>query len=147
MDGLTVLQAVIGGINVISKIYETAEKLHNAPGCIRDLMSELLVTRRILEQLRPLVVDTDEIESEGAQYVKLGDLVLVFTDLAKTLSSFDKFTSQICSRGSLKGNVLFKSPAWVNNEQKFERNLTRLQHHKSSLTVMLALLERLALQD
>ena len=145
MDGLSVFQAVVGGIQVIGKIYDAAEKLRNAPDSIKVLLTELSIMGRILEQLRPLIVDNESPLAEAAQHVKLGDLVLVFTDLAKTLSSFDKFITQMSTQAGIRGTALFKQTLWAKNEQKFQRDISRLQYHKSSLTVMLTLLDRCVL--
>ena len=145
MDGLSIFQAIFGGLQVIGKVYEAADKLHNAPGSIKGLLVELSITERILKQLRPLIVDNESPLTEDAQHVKLGDLVLVFTDLAKTLSSFDQFVTNACAQSGIRGNTLFKQTLWVKNEQKFQRDLSRLQHHKASLAVILALLDRYVL--
>lgn len=143
MDGLTVFQAVLGGIQVIGKIYEAVEKLRSAPDSIKCLMTEIAVLKRILEQLKPLILDHEHQPSEGAQHVGLGDLVLIFTDLTKTLSRFDKFITQVSKRTGLVATNLAKNSLWVKNEHRFKRDLDKLQYIKSSLTVMLALLERL----
>ena len=143
MDGLTVLQAIIGGLQVIGKIQETVESLRDASDSMKCLLTEISVMKGILEQLRPLIVSDHYRETEGAKFVELGDLVLVFTDLAKTLSNFDQFVSQVSQRTGLKGTTFFKSSLWVKNEKRFQRELMRLQYQKSSLNVILTLLTRL----
>ena len=143
MDGLTVFQAMIGGMHVIKKIYDTAQSLRHAPDSIKDLISELSVTNRLIEQLQPLIIGNENINAGiGAQHVRLGDFVLVFTDLTKTLSRFDKFITRISYRNGIQGTTISKSSIWLKNKQKFHDDLTRLQYQKSSLTLMLALLER-----
>ena len=142
MDGLTIFQAIVGGLQVIDKTYRTAEELLHAPDAIQGLLSELVVTKSILEQLRPLILDRESLVAENAQHIGVGDFVLVFTDLAKTLSNFDKVITQISLREGVKGAVLFKSAHWVKNKAKFERDIMRLQNQKLSLNVMLSLLEK-----
>ena len=143
MDGLTVFQAVVGGLQVIGKIAETIDSVHDAPNAIKTLLVELMTTRRILQQLEPLILTDEQLTTGGAQHVELSDLILVFTDLAKTVSGFDKFITQISNRAGIKGSALFKNSLWLVHENKFQRNLSRLQHQKSSLAVMLSLLDRL----
>ena len=142
MDGLTIFQAIVGGLQVIDKIYRTAEDLLQAPVAVQGLLSELLVMERILKQLRPLILDRETPVAENAQHIGVGDFVLIFTDLAKTLSGFDKFITEISLREGVKGAFLFKSALWLRNKAKFERDVIKLQNQKLSLNVMLSLLEK-----
>lgn len=67
--------------------------------------------------------------------------MLVFTDLVKTLSNFDKFLTQMSKRTGLASTSLAKRSVWVMNERKFERDLRQLQYSKLSLTSMLSLVQ------
>ena len=142
MDGLTVFQAVFNGIQVISKIIETAENFHNAPSSIGHLMTEIKITKSILEQFRPIITSDDYHDASGAQHVALSDLLLVFTDLAKVLSKFDEFITQMSKRTGLGGTYIAKRSIWIRNEKKLERDVQRLQNSKLSLSSMLLLLQR-----
>ena len=142
MEGLTIIQAVLGGLQVIGKILETAGNLHGAPNSIKGLLTEISVMKRILEQLKPIILNDDYQDVEGAQWIELGELVLVFTDLAKTLSNFDHFITQISKRTGILGTALAKNSIWAINEKKFQRDLKKLQYHKSSLTIILTLMSR-----
>ena len=142
MDGLSVLEAVVCGVDVIKRIYDTAKKLKDAPESIGNLLTEILITKSILEQLKPFVISNDLENVEGAQHIGVGDLVLVFTDLVKTLSKFDEFVTRMSKSTGFRSKSLVKSSMWLKYESKFDDNLKRLQSQKLSLVTMLALLDR-----
>jgi hypothetical protein len=150
MDPLSVTASVIGILTAAGKIASllgsAASSWSEAPPLLRTTHEEICGVRRALECVSEYLDHAADAAPERRALIRLDDLVMTLTEGVLTFSELERLlgldnkladdNSNSPKETSFKERIF-----WVRHETAIERLVTQLQRHKSSLTLMLSILQ------
>jgi hypothetical protein len=140
MDPLSIGSAVIGLIAGTSRI---APLLHhfivhtrNAPKTASQILDELNSIAAALQQLQTYVLNAAGAPSARRSMLSLNNIIATLTACVTTYSDLDSVVQKCLDK---HGSV--RRAKWIINETEIVELVQRVQAHKSSLTLMLTILQ------
>jgi hypothetical protein len=144
-DPLSITASVVGILGVAAKIslilYDFAERVKDALPVANALLIEVRGIRLALGHLEELLHGSNEINYEGGSLVLIDHLRLVLTDCVCTFSSLESIVDGLPDIVDISGLQLMSRAKWVLKEKRLRLLLQRLERQKSSLSLMLHILE------
>jgi hypothetical protein len=139
MDPLTIGAAVLGLIASASRIgpllYHFVEHTKDAPKTSSQIMDEINSVTAALEQLQVYLLDASTSSIARREMVTMRNLQFALAGCVTTYSDLELVVGKCIKQGKVK------RIKWLINEGEIEQILQRLQGHKSSLTLMLTILQ------
>ncbi|KAK4444604.1 hypothetical protein QBC34DRAFT_308707, partial [Podospora aff. communis PSN243] len=137
-DPLSVAASVVGLLAAAGKAYgllETISSMRGAPSSIRDVQRETRHTEVALRALQRFLQRLDPV-SERLEMIQVDELRVVLADAMLLFDSFESMLQQLASMGGLRVSI-----SWVKYTKQLDEHLGKLERYKSSLTVMLSILQ------
>lgn len=148
MDPLSVTASIVGLIAAASKItsllFEITNNLNDAPSLMRHVMNEVQCINSAICSLQAFLWREAHGSKppEGEAMILIDHLVITLTGCVCTFSELEV---EINALKSMDGERYIDRVKWAIKQPTVSQLLQRLQNHKSSLVLMLNILERLAL--
>lgn len=141
-DPLSVAASIVGLISIGTKLIITLHKFHNnvrdAPTSASYLLSEMKTMTILLSSLQGLVQNTPE---DRKHVVMVEHLVVILMECVTTYSDLDGFVEGAKSTFGDESSLISRSK-WALREADVEKMLQRLQTQKTSLGLMLGIMQR-----
>jgi hypothetical protein len=143
MDPLSVMASVVGLLSAaaeVSKILTSvASRLRDAPAQMHSTLSEVNSIRAALISLHKFLLRVADTPSPRAAYIELDQLIATLTDAVMTFSDLEALIKPLSlAQGSDNLQARVKL-VW--RESSITATLRRLQDHKSSLSLMLNIIQ------
>lgn len=140
MEPLTIASAVVGLIAAASRIgpllYHFVTHTKDAPRSASQTHDEINSVTAALERLQSYLLGTSTTSIERRSLITLRNIVATLTACVTTYSDLERVVGRCVDE---EGK--FKRIKWLFNESDIAEVLQRLQGHKSSLTLMLTILQ------
>jgi hypothetical protein len=137
------LSIVTGVVGLIQASYAVSKLLANFIGLVKNApaqaaiaVSEINETRLVLEQLQNFVLRFETADESRTALVQVDHLVDVISGCVTTYSEFEA----ALDRATKRSMTLADRAKWVWEEEKIDGLVTRLQRHKSSLSLLMTIL-------
>ena len=143
-DPLSVASAIIGIIGVTGKvcsiIYQFGGDFLSASETANNVVTEAQAISTILSSLGLLLQD-ERLHNRG-EYINIRDFTATFTDCALAFNELQNLLSFVPGDRTMGKRERLQ---WVKKEGDVKVLLQRLSNHKSSLSCMLAIIQRQAI--
>ena len=142
MDPLSVAASVVGLLGAAHKITTTLHslvfKVRDAPSLARTVVTEVSDISAALGQLQAYVLGTANANPARSNLILLQQVVATLTGCVTTYSELE---AAIDGLGINAEMAVFDRAVWSIQEPRITAIVQRLQNHKISLTLMLAILQ------
>jgi hypothetical protein len=148
MDPLSVAASLVGLLAAGGKIISLLSKVTSvtdAPVLAREALTELNDISTALQHLQDFVTGATVVPAERRQHVFLEHLVASLTGCVTTYSELEKIVDSLKIGSSNMG--VFDRVWWAVKENEIKSIVQRLQNHKSSLNLMLSILQSTSIND
>ena len=139
MDPLSIAAAVVGLLAATGQVYgllEAISSARNSPSTIESARVEIRHTEIALRSLQGLLERLETTESRRRRLVQIDDLRITFSDAILEFAAFESFLEP------LPGLMARHSVTpWSRHAKKIEEHLVRIGRHKTSLMVILSILQ------
>ena len=142
MDPLSVTASVIALLGAGGKIISLLSQLtaiKDAPELARITLTEMHDISAALRHIQDFVKDTDKVPAERRQHIRLEHLVAALTGCLTTYSELNAIVESLNIGSS--GISVSDRAKWIRKEARINTIVQRLQNHKSSLNLMLSVLQ------
>lgn len=136
MDALTIFGAVVGAIDVCSKIYQSVDcvvsQIKSAPDVARDVLSEIKVMQTSLQAFQHILETKPAIPKSASSQLSVGALTDVVEDCVRTLDVLRETVKPLGDpdQGRL---ALYERFQWAMVEKKVAKLLERLRRVQTCL--------------
>lgn len=141
MDGLSVVASVVGILAASGKIVEilgpVISSLKDATTSASAIYGEVNSTRVILSALQTLLDDLESSPENRRELIQVDQLLATLTDGTLIFSELEPLVLQLCTSAQKRAFWI----QWTLKKGTLETLVTRLQHFKSSINVMLNILQ------
>lgn len=135
--------SVVGLLAVAAKITTTLTQFIqgsiNAPTLARTVHYEIHDFSFVLSKLHPLIISADPISQAGGPLVDIDHLCITLEGCVWTMSELEREVDRLNVSGKM---VIRDRLRWSWMESSLFQIIQRLQNHKSSLNLILTLLQR-----
>lgn len=142
MDPLTIAGAVVGIIASASKMIPTLvtfiTAIQDAPKLAQEVLTELLEITSAAEMLQSFVLKDAERPRPGAHLIQLQSLTTV---LAGCVTAYSELEPKLNTLGDNLATEAWNRTKWLFKQGELERIVRRLQNYKTSLSLMLNILQ------
>lgn len=139
MDPLSIGSAVVGLIAAATRItpivYHFITHAHDAPKTASQILDEMNSITTALERLQTYLVGASTTDVARRSLVSLRNIVATLTACVTTYSDLERIVGKCLEDGKVK------KMKWLINEGDIGELVHRVQGHKSSLTLMLTILQ------
>lgn len=146
MDPLSVSASVVGllgaGASITSTLFALVSSIRDAPQLAQSLLREMADISAALGSLQIYIRGRAEASAERGALILLEHVLTTLTGCVTTYSDLQRVMDGLNVNPSMG---MFDRLKWSREEQKLSLILQRLQNHKSSLTLMLTILQWLVL--
>jgi len=139
MDILSVSASIAGLLTAAGKTHallEIISSIRNAPTSIKDTQRETRHTEVALQSLHRFLQHVDP-TNPRLEMIQIDELRVVLADAMMIFSSFEEMLRQL--ERQARARVAIR---WMKYAKQIEEHLGKLERYKSSLAVMLGILQR-----
>jgi hypothetical protein len=141
MDPLSVGASIIGIAAAASKLASILHELPEAVRLAKDCREELESISLITKSLRRYIIDANDTDfSPQSRHIHLESLVTTLTGCVTTLSKLESMLQKVKVDKQVLG--VFDKVYWKRKEAEVRQQHQKLQSYKSSLGLMLSILQR-----
>ncbi|KAI0430749.1 hypothetical protein F5Y09DRAFT_306787 [Xylaria sp. FL1042] len=148
MDPLSVAASVVGllaaGGKVTSLLFTVITKCKDSPNLARSILFEVADVSAVLGQLQDFLIDRTKAASERGNLILLEQLLITLTGCVTTYSDIQFI---LTSLNISEDMGTFDRIKWTRQEDKLNTLVQRLQCHKSSLTLMLNIIQCKSMEE
>ncbi|KAI0203820.1 hypothetical protein F4808DRAFT_389581 [Astrocystis sublimbata] len=148
MDPLSVAASVAGllaaGGKVTALLFAALGKWENPPTLARTIMLEVTDISAALGQLQGFLCDRQKVDPDRSSLLQLDILLATLTGCVTTYSDLQYTLTELNVNEDMG---VFDRIKWLRRGNKLNSLLQRLQNHKSSLTLMLTIIQSKSLQE
>jgi len=141
-DPLSIGSAVVGLVVAAGKITlglnQFITSVRDAPKSVSAVVAEIFDITAALGHLQAYLIGVGRTEPARRPLLSLENIVVTITGCVTTYSELEAITKK-CSGGQPMG--LFNRLEWMLRESDINNIIQKLQNHKSSLTLMLTILQ------
>ncbi|KAI9656229.1 MAG: hypothetical protein M1821_004892 [Bathelium mastoideum] len=142
MDPLSVGASIVGllaaGQQIATILYSFVAKVKDAPSLARTVAAEVTDISAALGQLQAYLIGMASANTAGANFILLEQ---VFAVLCGCVATFSELEAAIDNLKITPHMAAFDRAIWSVKEPRIVAIVQRLQNHKTSLTLMLAILQ------
>jgi hypothetical protein len=143
MDPLSVTAAVMGILTAAPKIAHLFVSIisvtKEAPQVLQDALMEVKHVEIAVRSLQRYLHFLESINPNRAALIQLDELTVTLTDTILTFYDLEKLLASLTATKPFE--VLRKAAAWSRHAEDINGYLVKLQRHKSSLTLMLTIIQ------
>ena len=140
-DPLSVAASVVGLLTAAAQIsqtlYNVTKRMKRAPKEIKDARTEVDDIRNVLSQLQLFVMGAAKASSSRTSLILVEQVVATLAATVTTFSALDVFVETLDSDENLG---LMDRVRWLMKEKDLKELISKLQLHKSSMSLMLTIL-------
>ncbi|KAF2825015.1 hypothetical protein CC86DRAFT_50136 [Ophiobolus disseminans] len=145
MDPLSIGSAVVGLIAAASRltpiIYHFTIHAHDAPKTASQILDEMTSVTAALERLQTYIMGASTSDVARRSLLSLRNIIATLTACVTTYSDLERIVTSCVIDGKVK------TSKWLINESDIMELVQRVQAHKSSLTLMLTILQCESMQE
>ena len=140
-DPLSIAAGVIGvttaAANISSLLIKFIKQSHDAPRQAHRVLTEVSDMGIILSSLQSFLLGKETIDKSRTSLIRVNQAVVIVTGCVSTVSELQKLIS------SLKSDPtgILDRVKWARNESAISALIQRIQTHKASLSLILAILK------
>jgi hypothetical protein len=142
MDPLSILVSVIGLVNAAGKVSSIlttiALTINEVPQLVGDVLSEVNDVRISLSALHKFLLGMASVPRRRIALIQLDQLVATLTESVLTFSELEDLLAPFVASS---GIPIMNRAKWIRREEAISRIMQRLQRHKSSLSLMLNIVQ------
>lgn len=138
MDPLSITAAVVGLLTAAGKVNSLLEGLlsvRNSPTTIKDAQNEVRHSEIALRSIQRLLQRLDT-ASPRRGMIQVDDLRVTLADAMLAFSEFQKMLERMVIRTRVRAAI-----SWAKYSKQLDENLKRIERYKSSLIIMLSILQ------
>jgi hypothetical protein len=137
MDGLSVAASVAGLLQVTAKVIDFFSTMMGASTIAQNVLAEAKALQAIFHQLQHFILDFADGTDNRRSMIIIDQLVATLTGCVCVFNNLE----QVLDGLNIGGQVcLWDSAMWAWKDQDLTRILGDLQKHKSSLNLMLTII-------
>ncbi|KAF3291140.1 hypothetical protein TWF970_000377 [Orbilia oligospora] len=148
MEALGIAASIVGllaaGAKLVPWLVNIADKVADAPDSVKAVSSELKETTIILEQIHIYVLDQQTVTENRRALILLEHISVTLTGFVLTYSDLERHVDFVRPDRQMS---VFDRGKWLIKEKEILEVICRLQNHKSSLSMMLNILQCYSLQE
>lgn len=137
MDPLSIASAVAGLLTLSAGIASGLEKFTSAYSIAKIVHAEMLDFRVVLDELQPLVLGSSFSDVARASMINLDQIEITLVGCVCTFSELEREVDRL---GAAGGQSLVVRMKWIWSQSTLNSLVQRLQNHKASLALMLAIM-------
>lgn len=139
MDPLSVTASVAGLLSAVVKIYNLLDAItsaNNAPQTIRDAQTEVRHVELALRSLRRYLWQLELAGARRRELICVDDVVVPLADAMLELSEFEKLLDKLANLRKFRISI-----SWFNYSRVMEEHLARITRQKTTLVMILNILQ------
>lgn len=136
--GSAVVGLVVAAGQITLGLNQFINSVKDAPKSVTAVVTEIIDITAALAQLQAYLIGVGRTEPARRPLLSLENIVVTVTGCVTTYSELEAITKK-CSTGQPMG--LFNRLEWMLRESDIDNIIRKLQNHKSSLTLMLTILQ------
>jgi hypothetical protein len=144
MDPLSITASIAGLLGISGKIYsilsEFVSNVKDAPRSVQTAMFAVEEMRLALISVEKLILDVPSVPRKRKALVEVDHLVITLTESVITFSDLEALVSPFVT-DSVIDTSAWKRLKWAWKEEKVSLSIQRLESHKSSIIMMLSILQ------
>ena len=142
MDPLSILASVVGLVNAAGKISSilaiTLSNVHESPQLMQDVLSEVNDVKIFLSALQRFLFGISSAPRRRVALITLHQLIATLTEAVFTFSELEDLLAPFAASCEIS---IIERARWAMKEETISRIIQRLQRHKSSLSLMLNIVQ------
>jgi hypothetical protein len=143
MDPLSVAAAVMGILSAATNIASLFDSIisatKEAPQVLQDALMEVKHIEVSVRSLQRYLLVLESINPSRSALIQLDGLIVTLTDTILTLYDLEKLLETLATTKPF--GVLRNVAAWSRHAKDIDGHFMKLQRHKSSLTLMLSIIQ------
>ncbi|KAJ3519099.1 hypothetical protein NM208_g14264 [Fusarium decemcellulare] len=139
MDPLSAAASIVGLVTAVGKLYtllDYVSSVRNAPATIRDAKDEVGHAQLALRSMERCLNRLASLNPDRTALIQVDDLRVTLADAMMAFSEFEALLRDLTRLARLRAAI-----AWPKYAKAMEDHLVKVQRYKSSLTLMLNILQ------
>lgn len=138
MEPLSVVASITGILTAAAKVSSLLMQIQGAPAAISSIQTEIDHIKIVFTGFQNFVNYTAWISGSRAALIQLDDVLVILTQTVLDLSELQTMITPLSSRGKLS---VWQRLNWPRHEAAFLRLINQLQRHKTSLSLLLQIIQ------
>ncbi|KAF4464666.1 hypothetical protein FALBO_8498 [Fusarium albosuccineum] len=139
MDPLSAAASIVGLVTAVGKVYtllDYVSSVRNAPATIRDAKDEVGHAQLALRSMERCLNRLASLNPDRTALIQVDDLRVTLADAVMAFSEFEALLRDLTRLARLRAAI-----AWPKYAKALEEHMVKVQRYKSSLTLMLNILQ------
>ena len=138
MDPLSIMASVTGILTAAAKVASVLGAVKDAPNSISKVLIEVIHIKIVFSALQNFLDRTLRLAPQRAALIQLDDIVVILTQTVLVFSELETFVRPLLAHGRVSR---WQQITWTWEQSGASRLVNQLQHHKTSLSLMLQIMQ------
>lgn len=138
MEPLSIVASITGILTAAAKVSSLLMKIQDAPTTILGIVTEVGHIKIVFTAFQKFVDRTARISGARAALIQVDDIVVILTQTVLVFSELQTLVAPLSSGSRLSG---WQRLNWSRHEAAALRLVNQLQRHKSSLSLLLQIIQ------
>jgi hypothetical protein len=141
MDGLSIAASIAGLVQIGAKIIDFISTAGEASTTARNVLAEAKALQAIFHQLQEFILTFEDGSSDRKSMTSVNQLVATLTGCVCTFTDLVKVLENLNANWDAGSALsLWRRTKWACKDRDLTRILSDLQNHKSSLNILLTII-------
>lgn len=138
MDPLSIIASVTAILTAAAKVASVLGAIKEAPDSISKLLIEVTYIKIVFSTLQKFLNRTLQFSPQRAAFIQLDDIVVILTQTVLVFSELETFVGPLLANCRVSR---WQRITWTWEQSGVSRLVNQLQHHKTSLSLMLQIMQ------